>query len=122
MKTELIIIVLPTYQLSSFLTLYLDTEGRKIRYTLRPSNNTSRATILELLVEGKKPRKVKHIMYDDSLHVITDGRNRLTIPPNDIATVMKCLNFLCKVGSIQLDCINASPTLRKVLSNLDLSR
>jgi len=49
---------------------FVDTKGRKIKYTLRTRSNK---TILELLVEGKRARKVKQIVYDDSLHIIRDG-------------------------------------------------
>jgi len=98
---------------------FVDTKGRKIKYTLRTRSNK---TILELLVEGKRARKVKQIIYDDSLHIIRDGRNIISIQKDDTVTVMKCLQVLCKVGGVQLDVINASSQLRKVLSNLDFGR
>ena len=98
---------------------FVDTKGRKIKYTLRTRLNK---TILELLVEGKRARKVKQIVYDDSLHIIRDGRNTIPIPKNDTVNMMKCLLVLCKVAVVQLDVINASSQLRKVLSNLDFGR
>ena len=98
---------------------FVDTKGRKIKYTLRTRSNK---TILELLVQGKRARKVKQIVYDDSLHIIRDGRNTISIQKDDTVNVMKCLQVLCKVGGVRLDVINASSQLRKVLSNLDFGR
>lgn len=94
---------------------FVDTKGRKIKYTLRTRSNK---TILELLVEGKRARKVKQIEYDDSLHIIRDGRNTIPIQKDDTVNMMKCLQVLCKVAVVQLDVINASLQLRKELSNL----
>lgn len=98
---------------------FQDNSGRNIRYRLRPSKKKSRATILELLIEDKKVRKVKNIIYDEEADTIYDGKNMILIPPSDVSIVIKRLSLLCKVGSVKLDWIDASPTLSTVLSNLD---
>lgn len=99
---------------------FQDTDGKNIRYKVRSSKKNTSATVLERLVEGKRPKKVKSIVYDAASHAIHDGKNRFLVPSSDVAIVMKSLNLLCKVASVKLDCTNSSPGLRKVLSNLDL--
>ena len=71
---------------------FADTKGRQIEYTLRTRSNK---TILELLVEGKRARKVKQIIYDDSLHIIRDGR-KISIQEEDTVNIIKCLQVLAR--------------------------
>jgi len=102
---------------------FQDAEGKNIRYMVRSSKKRTSATVLERLVEGKSPKKVKSIVYDDASRAIHDGKNRFLVPSSDVAIVMKSLNLLCKVASVKLDVqlhYNSSPGLRKVLSNIDL--
>lgn len=100
---------------------FRDTDGRTIRYTLRPSMKASRATFLELNVEGApRPRKVNKMTYDGATNAISVKTDRFLVPSGDIDTVMKSLRLLCKVGGVRLDAINSPPSLRAVLSNLDI--
>mmetsp|Transcript_28775 Transcript_28775/g.60741 ORF Transcript_28775/g.60741 Transcript_28775/m.60741 type:complete len:297 (+) Transcript_28775:214-1104(+) len=99
---------------------FRDTQGRNIRYAVRTSQKGTSATLLELLVEGKSPRKVRSIVYDDASHMLLDGKNKFFVPSSDVTTVMKSLNLLCKVASVKLDCVHGSPGLKKAVSNLDL--
>lgn len=99
-----------------------DTDGRRIRYALKPSKKKSRSTYLELTVEGLSPRKVRKMSYDDACHSIQDKKVRFSIPSSDAATVMKSLKLLCKVTMVRLDYLNGSPAgLKKARSNLDFS-
>lgn len=96
-----------------------DSDGKRIKYSIRMSKRTS-VTFLELSVEGKRPRKVKSIIYDDASHAIQDGKNTFLLLPRDVAVVTKSLNLLCKVSSVKLDCVNGLLGPRNVVSNVDL--
>lgn len=72
-------------------------------------------------MEGESPRKVKRITFDGETNSVDDGRTKYDVPSGDSAMVMKRIEILCKVSQTRLDCVNASPALRKVLSNVDFT-
>lgn len=82
---------------------FLDTSGRKVKYTVRANSKKQRSAVLELAVKGWKPRKSKGIFYDASSRSIRDGRKTFIVPSQDAPLVRKTLALLCKVSSVRLD-------------------
>lgn len=81
---------------------FQDSTGEVIRYAVRNSRKRPTA-VLELLVSGQKPKKIKQLVCDNDSHIINDGKNEFSIPPEDFANVMKSLNLLCKVASVRFE-------------------
>jgi hypothetical protein len=111
-------------QASAHKLLFKDTQGRTVRYGLRPSTKKTRSTYLELALEGEKARKVRSVAIVDAKEkfVILDGKDEIKVALGDIEVVTKGLILLCKISRVKLDCVDGSPALRKVLSDLDVNR
>lgn len=102
-----------------FSDIYIDTEGREVKYLLKPSLKKQRSTFLQVLIADLRPRKVRKITYNDVTNTIDDSKESFSVPSKDIAAVLKSLNLLCKIASIQLECTSGEVALRKVLTSLD---
>ena len=100
-----------------FHTIFItDAAGREIKYNLRPSRKKNQTTFLQVTIEGGvTPKKVRKIMFDNISNAISDGRASYNVPSKNITAVMKSLNLLCKITSVQLDCTGGVTALQKLL-------